>query len=176
MCCVVCRAARKPACRRRCVRRSARTSRSWRTKSPSCSRRTWRSSCRPFGSCSWRVLSRTATTWWVMCTRQALLYEYTRRSVLVTTTTRTLAPGHLQLTSKAIEFLTYAVERPSLRSLFAENQTLQNICDRIVIPNMQLRSMLHLSSCAMLYLYTFYTCYRVYVQSQLYTLWRGIIR
>ena len=60
---MLCRAARELACRKRCVRRSARTWRSWRTKSPSCSRRTWRSSCRPSGSCSWETLSSTATTW-----------------------------------------------------------------------------------------------------------------
>ena len=43
------------------------------------------------------------------------------------------------LVSNAIKFLTSVVERPQYAQLFSNDETLQNICEKVLVPNMKLR-------------------------------------
>ncbi|KAI9098339.1 Cse1-domain-containing protein [Phlyctochytrium arcticum] len=54
-------------------------------------------------------------------------------------TTTGLEPKNDILVSKAIGFLTSVVQPSQYRSLFQDPDTLRNICERVVLPNMQLR-------------------------------------
>ncbi|KAL4236748.1 Exportin-2 [Mactra antiquata] len=44
------------------------------------------------------------------------------------------------LVSNAIQFLASVAERPSYKSLFEDPATLQNICEKVVVPNIQFRA------------------------------------
>ena len=48
----------------------------------------------------------------------------------------------LQLVSNAIQFLASVAERPAYRSLFEDPTTLANICEKVIVPNIQLRGRL----------------------------------
>ena len=56
--------------------------------------------------------------------------------LLVTTDAK---PKHDLLVSSAIEFLGSVVERPVYKELFADQTTLQQICEKIIVPNMEFR-------------------------------------
>ena len=56
--------------------------------------------------------------------------------LLVTTDAR---PKHDMLVSTAIEFLASVIERPSYQNLFADEATLRNICENVIVPNMKFR-------------------------------------
>lgn len=56
--------------------------------------------------------------------------------LLVSTDTR---PKHDVLVSAAIEFLASVIERPVYKDLFADETTLRNICENVIVPNMQFR-------------------------------------
>ena len=47
---------------------------------------------------------------------------------------------HLQLVSNAIQFLASVAERPAYKSLFEDPATLANICEKVIVPNIQFRS------------------------------------
>ena len=47
-----------------------------------------------------------------------------------------------QLVSNAIQFLASVAERPAYRSLFEDPTTLANICEKVIVPNIQLRGRL----------------------------------
>lgn len=49
-------------------------------------------------------------------------------------------PGPAQLVSKATRFLSVVVKMPSQRTLFENPGTLEAFCEKIVLPNMSLRS------------------------------------
>lgn len=57
-------------------------------------------------------------------------------NLLVTTDCK---PKNDLLVSTAIEFLASIIERPAYQSLFEDPATLQNICQNVVVPNMQFR-------------------------------------
>ena len=57
-------------------------------------------------------------------------------SLLVTTDTK---PKHDLLVSTAIEFLASVIERPTYKSLFEDENMLRNICQNVIVPNMQFR-------------------------------------
>ena len=57
-------------------------------------------------------------------------------NLLVTTDTK---PKHDLLVSTAIEFLASVIERPAYKSLFEDENMLRNICQNVIIPNMQFR-------------------------------------
>lgn len=44
-----------------------------------------------------------------------------------------------QLVSNAIQFLASVAERPAYKALFDNTDTLASICEKVVVPNMQLR-------------------------------------
>ena len=48
-------------------------------------------------------------------------------------------PKHDQLVSSAIEFLASVIERPVYKDLFADQATLQHICEKVIVPNMEFR-------------------------------------
>ena len=43
------------------------------------------------------------------------------------------------LVSNAIKFLTSVAERPQYAELFSNEDTLKNICEKVLVPNMKLR-------------------------------------
>ena len=47
-----------------------------------------------------------------------------------------------QLVSNAIQFLASVAERPSDKHLFEDHNALSQICEKIIVPNMQFRSKL----------------------------------
>ena len=57
-------------------------------------------------------------------------------NLLVTTDTK---PKHDLLVSTAIEFLASVIERPTYKTLFEDESMLRNICENVIIPNMQFR-------------------------------------
>ena len=57
-------------------------------------------------------------------------------TLLVTTDAK---PKHDQLVSSAIEFLASVIERPVYKDLFADQATLQQICEKVIVPNMEFR-------------------------------------
>ena len=57
-------------------------------------------------------------------------------NLLITTDCK---PKHDLLVSTAIEFLASIIERPTYQSLFEDPATLQNICQNVIVPNMQFR-------------------------------------
>ena len=57
-------------------------------------------------------------------------------NLLVTTDAK---PKHDLLVSNALEFLASVSERPAYKDLFADEATLQGICEMVIVPNMQFR-------------------------------------
>ena len=57
-------------------------------------------------------------------------------NLLVTTDAK---PKHDLLVSSAIEFLASVIERPVYKDLFADPATLQHICEKVIVPNMEIR-------------------------------------
>ena len=57
-------------------------------------------------------------------------------NLLVTTDAK---PKHDLLVSTAIEFLASVIERPTYKHLFQDEATLRNVCENVIIPNMQFR-------------------------------------
>ncbi len=57
-------------------------------------------------------------------------------NLLVTTDTK---PKHDLLVSTAIEFLASVIERPTYKALFEDENMLRNICQNVIVPNMQFR-------------------------------------
>lgn len=47
----------------------------------------------------------------------------------------------LQLVSNAIQFLASVCERPHYKHLFEDQNTLTSICEKVIVPNMEFRSM-----------------------------------
>jgi len=45
----------------------------------------------------------------------------------------------MQLVSSAIQFLASVAERPAYKQLFADNNTLTGICEKVIVPNMEFR-------------------------------------
>ena len=45
----------------------------------------------------------------------------------------------LQLVSNAIQFLASVAERPGYKHLFEDPATLQSICEKVIVPNMEFR-------------------------------------
>ena len=50
-----------------------------------------------------------------------------------------IRPKNDVLVSSAIEFLASVIERPVYKDLFADETTLRNICENVIVPNMQFR-------------------------------------
>ena len=46
----------------------------------------------------------------------------------------------LKLVSNAIQFLASVAERPAYKSLFEDDNTLTDICEKVIVPNMEFRS------------------------------------
>lgn len=57
-------------------------------------------------------------------------------NLLVTTD---IKPKHDALVSNALEFLASVSERPTYKDLFADPSTLQSICEKVILPNLQFR-------------------------------------
>ena len=57
-------------------------------------------------------------------------------NLLVTTD---IKPKHDGLVSNALEFLASVSERPAYKDLFADPSTLQSICEKVILPNLQFR-------------------------------------
>ena len=57
-------------------------------------------------------------------------------TLLVTTDTK---PKHDLLVSRALEFLASVCERPSYKELFANESTLTEICEKVIVPNVYFR-------------------------------------
>ena len=57
-------------------------------------------------------------------------------NLLVTTD---IKPKHDGLVSNALEFLASVSERPAYKDLFANPSTLQSICEKVILPNLQFR-------------------------------------
>lgn len=47
----------------------------------------------------------------------------------------------LQLVSNAIQFLASVCERPHYKNLFEDQNILTSICEKVIVPNMEFRSM-----------------------------------
>jgi len=57
-------------------------------------------------------------------------------NLLISTDSR---PKHDLLVSNALEFLGSVAERPTYKDLFGEEATMKNICENVIVPNMQFR-------------------------------------
>ena len=63
-------------------------------------------------------------------------YVQSTWNLLITTDTK---PKHDVLVSNAMEFLASVAERPAYKDLFADEATLQSICEKVIVPNMEFR-------------------------------------
>ena len=61
----------------------------------------------------------------------------------ISVSTKTTQVKYDLLVSNAIKFLTSVAERPQYAELFSNEETLQNICEKVLVPNMKLRGALY---------------------------------
>ena len=61
----------------------------------------------------------------------------------------------LQLVSNAIQFLASVAERPSYKNLFDDTSTLNSICEKVIVPNMQFRSRYYPDSDTISFMFVF---------------------